>query len=113
MRKTRRLSQPAADVLELFVDQPDDELWGRRVIELTGIPSGSLYPILHTLVERRHLVAMWEPMDEAAEAARRPRRLYRLNPDSASAETARQAISEARSTKRRERINLAPRPASS
>jgi PadR family transcriptional regulator, regulatory protein PadR len=80
-RKQRRLSDEAATVLRLFLDKPASERFGLEIIRLTGIRSGSLYPILHRFEERDLVVASWEDLDLAAEQRRRPRRRYRLNPD--------------------------------
>ena len=75
----RRLSAPAAATLKLFLDDPSREWFGRDIIRLAGIPSGSLYPILHRFEGRSILASEWEDIDVAVAAGRRPRRTYRLD----------------------------------
>jgi PadR family transcriptional regulator, regulatory protein PadR len=77
----RVLSPPAAVVLRRFVDAPEDELHGFRIIKETGIPPGTLYPVLRLLGERRgYLRWRWEDIDPRVEK-RPPRRFYRLDGD--------------------------------
>jgi DNA-binding PadR family transcriptional regulator len=82
-RKQRRLSDEAAAVLRLFVEESGRERFGLEIIKAASIKSGSLYPILHRFEERRLILAQWEDIETAALARRRPRRKYRLNPDQA------------------------------
>lgn len=106
----RRLSDESAMVLRLFLELHDDDnpsvgIFGRQIIEHSGIKSGSLYPILHRLEERRLLLSDWEDLSEAVEERRRPRCRYRLNPvlaDEASqlVSTAKQAPVRAKETLR-------------
>jgi PadR family transcriptional regulator, regulatory protein PadR len=76
----RRISDETAAVLSLFLDAPERWMFGREIIIATAIPSGSLYPILRRLNDRKILVAEWESLDQAVQARRRPRRHYRLDP---------------------------------
>jgi PadR family transcriptional regulator PadR len=80
----RRISDQTAAVLRLFLDHATDDLFGLQIIKAAGIPSGSLYPILHRLEDRKILRAQWEPMEVAVAEMRRPRRIYRLDPASAA-----------------------------
>jgi DNA-binding PadR family transcriptional regulator len=54
--------------------------YGFDVMDATGLPDGTVYPILRRLERRGVLAAAWE--DEAAARAeqRPPRRYYRLTP---------------------------------
>jgi PadR family transcriptional regulator, regulatory protein PadR len=53
---------------------------GFDIIDATGLPSGTVYPILRRL-EREGLVsASWEDVEIAREEQRPPRRYYELNP---------------------------------
>jgi DNA-binding PadR family transcriptional regulator len=88
------LSESAAAVLSLFVNQPDRERFGLELIQETGIPSGSLYPILHRLEGAHILESSWEELETAVAAGRRPRKKYRLSP--AMAERAGQLVDESR-----------------
>lgn len=52
--------------------------FGFEIMEVTGLPSGTVYPALRRL-ERDELVQSdWEPEDEAAENARPARRYYEI-----------------------------------
>jgi PadR family transcriptional regulator, regulatory protein PadR len=86
-RKQRRLSAEAARVLGVFVADPERERFGLEMIRLAGIPSGSLYPILHRFEERGLLIASWEDMAIAETERRRQRRTYLLNPRAADRAT--------------------------
>lgn len=79
-RKHRRLSDHSARVLQLFAAQPEVDRYGLEIIKLAGIPSGTLYPILRRLEDRRLIVGAWEKIEIATSENRRPRRLYRLDP---------------------------------
>jgi PadR family transcriptional regulator PadR len=107
VRKVRQLSDKAKAVLEQFVEEPEREWFGLELLREIGVPSGSLYPILHRLEERGFLEARWEPIEEAAPEGRRPRRLYRLNPD--SMEQARESLLESNSSPR-SAFEFEPRP---
>ena len=51
---------------------------GFQIMEVSGLPSGTVYPVLRRL-EREHAVeSEWENEDAAHAAGRRPRRVYRL-----------------------------------
>ena len=78
-RKTRVLSDSSAAVLALFLQEPERERFGLEIIGETGIPSGSLYPILHRFEERGLLDATWEDLSAAVLHGRRPRKRYRLS----------------------------------
>lgn len=97
MRKQRRLSSTAARVLTLFVDAPDREIFGLQIVKEAGIPSGSLYPILHLFERLEVLIGVWEEIETAVAEGHRPRKKYKLNPD--QAERARDLIAEARAAK--------------
>lgn len=84
MRKRRRLSEPAATVLALFLKEPGVDRFGLDIIRAARIKSGSLYPILHRFEDAGLLRARWEDMETATAAKRRPRRQYRLNDEQAA-----------------------------
>ena len=52
--------------------------YGFDVMDATGLPDGTVYPILRRLERRGVLVGAWEGEDEAREEQRPPRRYYRL-----------------------------------
>jgi PadR family transcriptional regulator PadR len=64
-------------VLELFLENPTQQLSGAELHQLCGIASGTLYPILLRLESAGWFVSEWESIDPAS-AGRPRRRLYRL-----------------------------------
>jgi PadR family transcriptional regulator PadR len=107
--KERRMSSQTAAVLGLFVHQPESEIYGREIVKETGIPSGSLYPILHRLGERGFLLANWESLEIATQAGRRPRLMYRLDPR--GAEQALAALDASKHAQVTNALPLQPKPA--
>ena len=53
---------------------------GFDVIDATGLPSGTVYPILRRLERERLVSAAWEDAAIAHEEQRPPRRYYELTP---------------------------------
>ena len=83
-------------VLAALEADPASWLHGYLIAKQTGLASGTLYPILIRLADRRLIEARWE--DE--QPAGRPRRhLYRLTGEGLVA--ARTALAEADATRRR------------
>jgi PadR family transcriptional regulator, regulatory protein PadR len=72
-----RLSQPTLQALEAFLQAPKDWKYGYDISRNTGLKSGTLYPILMRLAERKLLETSWE----TAEIGKPPRHLYRLTPE--------------------------------
>jgi DNA-binding PadR family transcriptional regulator len=59
--------------------------YGFDIMDVTGLPDGTVYPILRRLEDRGALKGRWEA-DETARADRRPpRRYYELTPLGADA----------------------------
>lgn len=54
--------------------------YGFDIMDVTGLPDGTVYPILRRLERRGVLHAAWEDEDEARAEQRPPRRYYRLTP---------------------------------
>lgn len=75
----RRLSTETRYVLLALLDGPR-ETYGFAIAQATGLPSGSIYPILRRLEERGWILSRWETIDESREGRRR-RRYYRLTDD--------------------------------
>lgn len=85
-----RFSTQTLSVLAALASDPTAWLHGYLIAKRTGLASGTLYPILIRLADRRLIEARWE--DE--QPAGRPRRhLYRLTADGLVA--ARAALAEA------------------
>jgi|SRR5690349_19226086 DNA-binding PadR family transcriptional regulator len=98
MRPPLRLSPQTIQVLEAFLEAPKNWQHGYDISRNTGLKSGTLYPILMRLAERKLLETRWE----ATEIGRPHRHMYRLTPT--GLRFTREELS-ARSTAR------APRPA--
>ena len=90
MVRTAGFSAQTLSVLAALAADPAAWLHGYLIAKQTGLASGTLYPILIRLAERRLIEAQWE--DE--QPAGRPRRhLYRLTGEGLV--TARAALAEA------------------
>ena len=76
MKSDLRLSRQTLRVLELFLEAPKAWTYGYNISRDTGLKSGTLYPILMRLAERKLLETAWE----TSEPGRPPRHLYRLTP---------------------------------
>jgi PadR family transcriptional regulator PadR len=72
-----RLSPQTLQVLDSFLQGPKDWKYGYDISRNTGLKSGTLYPILMRLAERKLLDTSWETV----EIGKPPRHLYRLTPD--------------------------------
>lgn len=75
MNRARRASPQTLSVLTALLEAPRQWRHGYELAQLTGLQSGTLYPILMRLSDRKLLEAKWE---DAPEAWRPPRHLYRL-----------------------------------
>jgi PadR family transcriptional regulator, regulatory protein PadR len=72
-----RLSLQTLQVLDTFLQTPRDWKYGYDISRNTGLKSGTLYPILMRLAERKLLETSWETV----EIGKPPRHMYRLTPD--------------------------------
>src|SRR6266700_3124629 len=77
MRLRVQLSPQTLQALDAFLQDPKDWKYGYDISRNTGLKSGTLYPILIRLAERKLLEASWE----TAEIGKPPRHMYRLTPD--------------------------------
>ena len=71
-----RISRQTHRVLEIFLHAPNTWRYGYDVSQETGLKSGTLYPILMRLADRKLLEATWESSTPGTP----PRHLYRLTP---------------------------------
>ena len=70
----RKHSIQTKQVFAALMDAPSDETYGFELVKVTGLPSGSVYPILRRLEDNGWVVAREEVIDPEA---RRPRvRIY-------------------------------------
>lgn len=51
---------------------------GFQIMDVTGLPSGTVYPVLRRLEREQAVESEWEAEAEASAAGRRQRRIYRL-----------------------------------
>jgi PadR family transcriptional regulator PadR len=85
MSRRTALSAQTLAVLAALAARPSDWRHGYDLARVTGLKSGTLYPILIRLADREIVEACWEE----GEPAGRPRRhLYRLTRDGLAAATA-------------------------
>jgi DNA-binding PadR family transcriptional regulator len=63
---------------------------GFDVLDATGLPSGTVYPILRRLEDAGCVRSHWEPAERAQAESRPPRRYYQLT--GAGAEALREAL---------------------
>lgn len=77
--KQPRLTLQGLKVLKAFAENPREPLSGADVRRLTGLATGTLYPILLRFEQARWLQSEWEDVDPK-EAGRPRRRLYNITP---------------------------------
>ena len=68
---------------------------GFQIMDVTGLASGTVYPVLRRLERAKAVVSEWEGPDDAGAAGRRRRRVYGLTSDGQQiAERARERLAE-------------------
>ena len=72
-----RITVPVAKVLAALLTDPHGEHYGLRLMQQTGVASGTLYPILARLQRAGWLASRWEDEDPA-DTGRPVRRYYQL-----------------------------------
>jgi DNA-binding PadR family transcriptional regulator len=72
-----RLSPQTVLVLEAFLHHPEQWKYGYDISRNSGLKSGTLYPILMRMAERKLLETSWE----TGEPGKPPRHMYRFTPD--------------------------------
>jgi PadR family transcriptional regulator, regulatory protein PadR len=82
MNKEPRLSHQTLAVLGAFASNPRRELSGAQISRLTGLPSGTLYPMLLRLEKAGWLRSRWE-VEEPQVLGRPRRRFYRITGEGA------------------------------
>ncbi|HEX3732458.1 MAG TPA: helix-turn-helix transcriptional regulator [Mycobacteriales bacterium] len=78
-----RITATVVQVLGAFLEDPVEKRYGFDLIQATGQPSGTIYPILLRLEKTGWLKATWE--DEAPGMDRPARRYYEITPDGLAA----------------------------
>src|SRR5580765_6174090 len=87
-----RMTLTTQAVLRAFLAEPTRPRYGLEVGSLTGLPSGTVHPILARLESIHWLTSDWEQIDSSVEG--RPARRYYLISDEGLA-AARQALAAA------------------
>jgi DNA-binding PadR family transcriptional regulator len=100
-----RMTLSAQAVLRALTTTPSRERYGLELSAETGLPSGTIHPILARLEGLGWVDSFWEDIDVRKEGRPRRRR-YRLNPDGLA--RARTALAQAHAD--RSRISARYRP---
>jgi PadR family transcriptional regulator, regulatory protein PadR len=79
-----RMTTAVVRVLAAFLADQAEDRYGLDLMADTGLPSGTLYPILARLERAGWVRAQWEEIDPVAQG-RPARRYYRLTPDGVEA----------------------------
>nr|WP_082772382.1 PadR family transcriptional regulator [Actinoplanes sp. TFC3] len=72
-----RMTSSVLKVIAALLADPTSERYGLQIMQATGLPSGTLYPILVRLERAGWVESKWEDVDPALEG-RPSRRYYRL-----------------------------------
>lgn len=80
-------------VLRQALVEPDREWYGLEMVQATGLPSGTVYPIIARLEQCEWITSRWEDPKEHEAEGRPRRRYYQLTTD--GAEDARIALAKA------------------
>ena len=98
-----RMTQTTQAVLRVLLEDPAARRYGLEIGAITGLPSGTIHPILARLESLGWVESDWEDVDPSA-AARPRRRYYRISEDGMAA--ARLALARVHQT----RTKLVGRP---
>ena len=77
-----RMTTSVLKVVAALLAEAESERYGLQLMQDTGLPSGTLYPILVRLERAGWVASRWEEADPAAEG-RPTRRYYRLTGEGA------------------------------
>jgi DNA-binding PadR family transcriptional regulator len=99
------MTQTTQAVLRAMLDEPGKDLYGLEICAATGLPSGTVHPILARFETLGWLDSSWEQIDPR-EQGRPRRRYYRLNNNGIS--LARDALAKAYETRTRIITRLRP-----
>ena len=79
-RRQPRLTLASLKVLHVFLENPKQQLAGVDIQKLSGVPTGTLYPIVLRFESAGWLESKWEDVNPR-EAGRPRRRFYWLTAD--------------------------------
>lgn len=87
-----RLTQATALILQALAT---GRRHGFQIMDVSGLPSGTVYPVLRRLERELAVESKWEDPETASDAGRRARRVYRLTESGQLlAERARQRLAD-------------------
>lgn len=72
---------PSATTVQVLRALLEGSRYGFDVMDATGLPSGTVYPILGRLERDGHVRSRWEDPEVAREEKRPPRKYYRVTED--------------------------------
>ena len=104
--KPLRMTQSTQMVLRTLTADPQAEMYGLEFCDATGLPSGTVYPILARLEGLGWLESRWEEPETHVADGRPRRRYYRLTEDGAA--RAQSALDSAVPSPRRASARLRP-----
>ncbi|MGX6606091.1 PadR family transcriptional regulator [Micromonosporaceae bacterium Da 78-11] len=107
MSDAPRLTPQTVAVLRALLQTPATARWGRDIGKETGLPSGTLHPILARLEKAGWVQSRWEEPAAHEDQGRPRRRYYHFAPG--GAQTAQFAIAEA-TVSRSVPVRLRPQP---
>ncbi len=110
MAASPKMTLQTKTVLQLALQDPGREWYGLQMIEATGLPPGTIYPIIARLERHGWLESRWEDPAEHEAAGRPRRRYYRFTSD--GAERARLALAPDRGPGRSAAVPLHAPPRS-
>jgi PadR family transcriptional regulator PadR len=93
-----RMTTPVLKVIAALLADADGEHYGLELMQETGLPSGTLYPILLRLDRAGWVTSRWERLDPVVEG-RPNRRYYRLTGEGAAVARAEVDAMQARMAK--------------
>jgi PadR family transcriptional regulator PadR len=86
-----RMSGPTLKLLTLLLERPQEGQSGASISKVTGLGSGTMYPLLQRLEFAKWIEGKWEDVDPSL-VGRPKRRLYKLTRSGQS--EARKALAE-------------------
>ncbi|WP_250562607.1 PadR family transcriptional regulator [Sphaerisporangium fuscum] len=108
MSNSPRMTLQIQAVLRALLGEPGRERYGLELCEETGLPSGTVYPILARLEQIGWVESRWEDPDAHVSEGRPRRRYYRMTTD--GAELGREAVAKAYRSRRQPLPAWLPRP---
>ncbi|MGA1836145.1 PadR family transcriptional regulator [Herbiconiux sp. 11R-BC] len=81
MEPLQRVTAPTVDVLTILLEG-EGPMFGLQIMQLSGRPSGTVYPILERLERQGWISSEWE---EHTDTQLRRRRVYAFTPEGAPA----------------------------